>query len=158
MPSSSKSKLNRPKSKVQIDSGARLVESDSDVKIVPDPGDSHSVNLGGKPPSSATDSDVRLNLDSGKQTQERPRPEKDALLTEEIDLDAELRQAEEAARSKGPSGQAPVRRGAQLPTSSPFELSDDDLELPREREEGRLDGQQQRFRVDARRARRAAAS
>jgi hypothetical protein len=106
-----------------LDSGVRLVplDSDSDVRIVPPEG--AEIPLGGQKPPSSTDSDVRL---------EKHRPgsaaDEEGLLTEEINLDEELRK-QEAAKGKQPP-QAKVRPpAAQLPTTSPFELSEPDVNL-----------------------------
>jgi hypothetical protein len=119
----------RPKPKSQLDSPVRMVPldpkkpaSDSDVKMVDSPTES-AVTFGQQPPKSPSDSDVRLEGTT-------PRPGKgghENILTEEIDLDAELRRAEEASKSrtKSPSkSNIPV-----LPTTSPFELSEADLDL-----------------------------
>ncbi len=91
--------------------------SDSDVKIVGD--SSEDVALGGKPNRTGSDSDVRLDLRSGK-----PKGPDDSFLTEEIDLDAEIKKDEIRKAGSGdkhrpsPSGTAP------------FELSESDLALP----------------------------
>jgi excisionase family DNA binding protein len=110
------------KSKVVADSGVRMVDkpSDSDVKVVPDESESAIARKQGKSPS---DSDIRL--ESGKK-----RPGSDAgIITEEIDLDAE--EARLAAEGKAPPPKPkPLTKAApQLPTSSPFELSESDLSL-----------------------------
>jgi excisionase family DNA binding protein len=91
--------------------------SDSDVKIVTD--SSEEVALGGKPSRTGSDSDVRLDLRSAK-----ARGPDDSFLTEEIDLDAEIKKDEIRKAGSGdkhrpsPSGTAP------------FELSESDLALP----------------------------
>jgi excisionase family DNA binding protein len=112
------------------DSGTRVVppggESDSDVKIVADsPGES-SV-LGGQAPRTGSDSDVRI-----EQSPAGPRRDKsDSFLTEEIDLDAELRKAEEAAQAKKAQPKAkPKPKEPVAKTTSPFELTEEDLGLP----------------------------
>jgi hypothetical protein len=109
------------------DSKVRIVPlgepSDSDVKIVPGPGDSGAA--GPHPAKRPSDSDIRIE-------EQAPPGPRDAMVTEEIDLDAEARKAAESAkqakatkhRPKGPGG-SPV-----LPTSSPFELSENDLDMP----------------------------
>jgi excisionase family DNA binding protein len=121
------------------DSGVRLAgieESDSDVKILPAGAeDSASVRLGEKGPSTGSDSDVRLDPNSPTPRKDKGGKEGDSLLTEEIDLDAELRQAEQAAKtrampaqSKGKTKTKPKPGSeADLPTVSPFELSGEDL-------------------------------
>jgi excisionase family DNA binding protein len=107
-------------------SGKKGGKSDSDVKIVPDqgPGDS-VVPIGGPPAKSGTDSDIRLEGDSGSL---RPDSQDESMLTEEIDLDAELKQAEKSTRSKSKikKPKAPEKPAAEV--TSPFELSDSDLE------------------------------
>jgi hypothetical protein len=93
---------------------------DSDVKVVEDSPDETSV-IGIQPPTSSSDSDVRL--ESGSKV--RPAGKEASFLTEEIDLDAELRKAEEMAQAKPkPVGKAPPSG------SAPFELSDADLKVP----------------------------
>jgi excisionase family DNA binding protein len=114
------------------DSGVRIIPleqpNDSDVKVTPRGPQDSTVPLGGPGGKTPSDSDIRL--------EDLPRSGgrgEDALVTEEIDLDAEaLKAAEEAAkpkprskfRSTGSSGNSPA-----LPTSSPFELSEHDLEV-----------------------------
>ena len=89
--------------------------SDSDVKIVGD--SSEDVALGGKPTRKGSDSDVRLDLRSAK-----AKGPDDSFLTEEIDLDAEIKKAEKAG-----SGE----KHRQIPSgTAPFELSESDLALP----------------------------
>jgi excisionase family DNA binding protein len=122
------------------DSGVRLAgieePSDSDVKILPAGAeDSASVRLGEKPPGTGSDSDVRLDPNSPTPRKEKVGRDSDSMLTEEIDLDAELRQAEQAAKtrampapSKGKTKTKPKPGSeADLPTVSPFELSGEDL-------------------------------
>jgi excisionase family DNA binding protein len=128
------------KSGAHLDSGARLVglESDSDVKIVGV--DSAEVQVAKHPSKSGTDSDIRLDSppkSGGSKSGKSSHHEN--LLTEEIDLDAEIRKAEEAARAKSdPKARAlpksdpqipaaaPKAQPPQFPETSPFELSDDD--------------------------------
>jgi excisionase family DNA binding protein len=107
------------------DSGVRLVpmeaESDSDVKIVPDSRDDVSV-IGNQPPKSGTDSYIRLESPG-----QARRGAEDSFLTEEIDLDAELRAAEEAAAQASKKVQTPKTPAP----PSPFELSEVDLNVPK---------------------------
>jgi hypothetical protein len=118
-----------PSSKVPAkkgDSGVRLVpvgDSDSDVKIVPESTPEDSSVLGAAVPRTGSDSDVRIELSpSGR----RSDKDKGGFLTEEIDLDAELRKAEETRQAKkGP----PKAKPASAKSVSPFELSEDDLEV-----------------------------
>jgi excisionase family DNA binding protein len=127
-----KSSGNRPppprKSKVVADSGVRLVDkpSDSDVKVVPSGKDSDVVK--GKGPS---DSDIRLqDLPSSA----RKKGPEAGIITEEIDLDAEKARDAEKPRppaKKPKSGTPPV-----LPTTSPFELSEEDLNLDETKKSG----------------------
>lgn len=118
------------------DSGVRLVpDSDSDVKIVPDSHE-HDVLPGGEPPlKTQSDSDIRIEPTAGPSSGVRlgERSPEDSVLTEEIDLDAELRKAELEAKSKQP-GEKPRPRGkpTQMAPASPFELSDSDLETPQQ--------------------------
>jgi hypothetical protein len=119
------------------DSGVRLVpmegDLDSDVRIVSD--NPEDVVVGDLAPSTE-DSDIRLD-------EKRPRPKSglhkpgapdDSMQTEEIDLDAELRKAEQAAPappSKAKSKSKLKPAAPPLPTSSPFELSAEDLKAPK---------------------------
>jgi hypothetical protein len=101
--------------------------SDSDVKIIPDSGT--EIPLGETPAiDSGTESDVRLDL-AGAVGSKR-KLESDSFLTEEIDLDAELRKAEEAARAQRGEVKPPKVKGKTPPPTSPFELSEMDLHLP----------------------------
>jgi len=118
-PSSSKSKKPARKSKVDK-------PSDSDVKLEQD---DSAVPLGASKPKSPSDSDIRLEgvpPVSGKSR-------KDAqMVTEEIDLDAEdMQAARQAPPAKGkPKPRATGMPGSPaLPTSSPFELSEADVDL-----------------------------
>ncbi|MBL8799303.1 MAG: hypothetical protein JNM56_35790 [Planctomycetia bacterium] len=120
---------------------------DSDVRLDLDEsmiGDGDSlISVGEKP-----DSDVRL--EPASQTHGTPSGS-DLMQTEQIDLDAELRAAEEASlvrrtgqpgprmtkpqpgQSQMPGGKTkalPPAAPTMLPASSPFELSDEDLDLP----------------------------
>jgi excisionase family DNA binding protein len=108
------------KSKV-ADSGVRMVDkpSDSDVKVVPS---EHDSAVGPKEGKGQSDSDPRLDK-AGK------RRDSDAgIITEEIDLDAE--EARLAAEGKAaPKPKTAAKPAPQLPTSSPFELSEHDLSL-----------------------------
>jgi excisionase family DNA binding protein len=116
----------------RADSGVKLVpmqgESDSDVKIVPDSPeeDAATVQLAGSP----EDSDIRIQPESGigkkhgQPTMMGPGS-KEAMQTEEIDLDAELRKADQARSKSKLIPPAPKPADA-----APFELSDADLTLP----------------------------
>jgi hypothetical protein len=114
------------------ESGVRLVSdpaSDSDVKIIPD--STSEIPLGQSlPGDSGTESDVRLDL-AGAAGSKR-RLDGDSFLTEEIDLDAEIRKAEEAARAqqRPETRPAPKIKGKTPPPASPFELSEVDLHMP----------------------------
>ncbi len=119
-----------PGTPAPVDSGVRLVpmDSDSDVRIVGASSDEGELPLGQQPPRSSADSDIRL------EKHQQPPPGSDAgMLTEEINLDEELRK-QEAQRKAQP--QSKVRKqprlAPQLPTTSPFELSEADLNLPEE--------------------------
>jgi len=117
------------------DSGVRLVpmgtEADSDVKIVPDSGE-HEPVPPAKEAKPGTDSDIRIEPAPGPKSGVRlgERAPEDSVLTEEIDLDAELRKAELEAKGKKPKSK-PRAKPSQLPSTSPFELSDSDLEAPK---------------------------
>jgi excisionase family DNA binding protein len=123
-PSSHRSGSSMRKAKPeQIDSGVRIVPldqaSDSDVKMVPDPtgsgtGSGSRARRGG----SSTESDVRVERGSGVK-------KRDDLVTEEIDLDAEQRKAEEAGRASrvGKVDPGPKRTQIGATSSQPFELA-----------------------------------
>ncbi len=104
------------------DSGVRIVPldpSDSDVKMVHEQGGDDVVSLGGNKPMSASDSDIRLEQHTPGKTGRKHDPE---VVTEEIDLDAEMSKHGSPTPPPKPRPSAP-----QLPTSSPFELSEEDL-------------------------------
>jgi excisionase family DNA binding protein len=108
------------------------LEHDSDVKIE---GESSEVvplaQEGAKRPS---DSDIRLEGDPlapGTGSKKR----ESSLITEEIDLDAEAANIEAARRKAQQAKQAPSSAELPaLPTSSPFELSENDLDMGMEHE------------------------
>jgi hypothetical protein len=124
------SKTSKPKSTPRAgDSEVRIVPldvpSDSDVKITED--EEGSVVLDRPPVKKHSDSDIRLE----EVTRPAPRADEgsdDALVTEEIDLDAEERRAAEKAKTKG--SRSKMKPATSLPTSSPFELSEDDIDAP----------------------------
>jgi excisionase family DNA binding protein len=122
---SSKSRAAPP---VQDDSGVRIVPldqpSDSDVKVVPaSPHDSTVSQSGKNLNKKKSDSDIRI--------EEVARgSKKDEMVTEEIDLDAEQRRME-AARSKAPRQRPKPGSSPALPTTSPFELSEHDMDVTR---------------------------
>jgi len=99
--------------------------SDSDVSLEKDEAD---VPLGASKPKSPSDSDIRLeDLPSA-----RGREGSDgAIVTEEIDLDAEERKARQKAPAPRPKTKkkSKLDPSVSLPTSSPFEISEDDLDL-----------------------------
>jgi hypothetical protein len=108
------------------DSGVRIVpldkSSDSDVKLDPDTDESESISH--ERPKTPSDSDIRLEASDNA-----PRPgSDDALVTEEIDLDAESRKAAEAGKAK-PGKRPRSKVGPVLPTSSPYELSESDISV-----------------------------
>jgi excisionase family DNA binding protein len=109
----------------QPDSGVRLVpmDSDSDVRILGSDTDDIHVPIGDQPPKGATDSDIRLEslTASGSADHEGP-------LTEEINLDEELKKDE--ARRKAKTGMPkPKARQPEPPKKEAFELSDPELNL-----------------------------
>lgn len=109
------------------DSGVRLVpmDDDSDVKLH---GSSDEVSLGDPGDQVTSDSNVRLEkvglppADSGEGSMH---------LTEEINLDEELLKRAEEEKDKPPT-KVKAKSELKLPSTSPFELSDSDLELPSE--------------------------
>ena len=121
-PSSHRSGSRKDKKKPdQVDSGVRIVPldqaSDSDVKMVPDPtgsGSQHGSKV--KRGNAPSDSDIRMEPGSGSGSRKR----EDSLVTEEIDLDAEARKAEETAGSKVTK---PKRTQVGPGSQSPFELA-----------------------------------
>jgi hypothetical protein len=119
----------------QGDSGVRLVspeaQSDSDVKIVGDT-DDNAVALGQNPAKTPSDSDIRLEKSAGQTSKPASdKKKKDSVLTEEIDLDAEMRKAEEAKAKKGSSDKhRPIAAQTTAPATSPFELSESELKIP----------------------------
>src|SRR5262249_3320075 len=104
------------------------MESDSDVKIVHDRPEDSVVRLA-EEPKAGTDSDIRLELAGGSS---RPAPKlpaasdhggDDSVLTEEIDLDAELRRAEESSKARKKKAPGAKAEGKKLTdSSSDFEL------------------------------------
>jgi hypothetical protein len=115
----------KPASGPKEDSGVKLVPLDagpqSPVRLTPD----DSAALGAPPSRSSSDSDVRLEAPSdrpGRKSGAGRAPE-DSFLTEEIDLDAEMKKAAEASGPKKPQPR---------PASSPaFELSEAELDVPK---------------------------
>ncbi|MHB1424653.1 MAG: helix-turn-helix domain-containing protein [Gemmataceae bacterium] len=120
---SSKSRLPPP---VQDDSGVRIVPldqpSDSNVKIEPSsPHDSDAPTVGKKTSKKSSDSDIRIEeVGQGGKV--------DQMLTEEIDLDAEQRKAD-VARAKTTRHRPKPGSSPALPTISPFELSESEIDV-----------------------------
>lgn len=120
---------------VQDDSGVRIVPldepSDSDVKIVPSSPHDSDVAAGRKSAKKPSDSDIRIEESSRGGPAEQ-------MVTEDIDLDAEQRKVEpsraKSRQQKPKPGSSPV-----LPTSSPFELSEHDLDMDRPAAEQQAD-------------------
>ena len=102
--------------------------SDSDVKITPDAGMSDSAVAGPKSGQRLSDSDIRLE-DSSREVGAGKRSPGQNPITEEIDLDAEQARAEAAARTRAGHKTRPKPNPLNLPTSSPFELSEADIEM-----------------------------
>src|SRR5581483_201091 len=129
-PGSKPSSVRKPGPKQ--DSGVRLVpmetESDSDVRIVADSSEDITI-LGSRPSKAGSDSDIRLEPSSGSGIGmgRPPSSADDSFLTEEIDLDAELRKAEETARPRKPQPKPKSRTPQPKPPTAPFELSEADL-------------------------------
>jgi excisionase family DNA binding protein len=133
-PSAAGSGSHKGKTEAKADSGVRIVPldkaSDSDVKIVPDDSD---VPLGGPKTKTPSDSDIRIEPHtpvgpkSGAMRGSDP-----ALITEDIDLDAEeaaRAKAQEAARARAKSKVHGKGKTPQPAKTSPFELSDSDLDV-----------------------------
>jgi hypothetical protein len=115
-----------PKPTEQSDSGVRLVpmDSDSDVRIVGAGSDEFDAAVGATPPKGTTDSDIRVEGHRGA-----PPSDAEGLLTEEINLDEELKRDE--AQREAQVQQAKLRaKEPEFPKTSPFELSEADLDLP----------------------------
>lgn len=113
-------------SSVRPDSPVRLVpmDSDSDVKIIGSGSD--EVSLGDLEKRAPTDSDIRLEPASFTK---RPPPDaEEGMLTEEINLDEELKK-QEAQSKKQQAKVKPKSKLPSFPTSSPFELSSDDSQM-----------------------------
>jgi hypothetical protein len=112
------------------DSDVRIVpmevKSDSDVRIADEA--EGSVELGKPPAKKHSDSDIRLEEAGTPPPRPADEGSDDAHVTEEIDLDAEERKHAEAAKAKGKSK---MKRAESKPAGSPFELSDDSVELPK---------------------------
>ena len=105
-----------------------ILPEDSDVKIEGEAAGDSMVPLGQPKGKTPSDSDIRLE---GDPLAELGGGDKRAanLITEEIDLDAEQARIDEA-RQKAQDAAAKARQTEAppvLPTSSPFELSDNDL-------------------------------
>ncbi len=120
---SSKSRMAGPP---KDDSGVRIVPldepSDSDVKIEPSSPHDSDVPIGEHPGKKPSDSDIRI--------EEIVRPGKrDQMVTEEIDLDAEQRKADAAAKARSTQHKPKGGAAPRLPTSSPFELSEADIDV-----------------------------
>src|SRR5262249_15678225 len=96
------------------DSGLARKGSDSDVRLE---------GSSSMPLKRGSDSDLRLE-EGGP----RERSAEDSFLTEEIDLDAELRKAEEMAQPKKPKSK-PKAKDKPMATTEPFELSESDIDL-----------------------------
>ncbi len=116
-----------PASPKPADSGVRLVpmDSDSDVKLV---GSDEQVPLG--EPGVATSSDSNVRLDK-MELPPADSQEGGLMLTEEINLDDEILKQQASVHDKPPT-KVKAKSEMKLPTTSPFELSDSDLELPSE--------------------------
>jgi hypothetical protein len=113
-----------------IDSGPRILpldeSSDSDVKIEPDAVSDSNVPLDAAKRLGPSDSDIRL-----EDLAPPPGKRQDQVVTEEIDLDAEAARAEQQPKGPKPKPRikSKVKPTPNLPTESPFELSEDDLNL-----------------------------
>jgi excisionase family DNA binding protein len=116
----------RPKSQgtpQPVDSGIRLVPMGSDDAALGASND--EIPLGAMPPVSASDSDVRL-----ERAAEPPPSEEAMLLTEEINLDEEIRKQEAALQQQSKTRFKPKSQVKLTPPNSPFELSEHDFDEP----------------------------
>jgi hypothetical protein len=106
------------------DSGAVILplEGDSDVKLETDTPATDKGSKRTKGAKSPSDSDIRLEQVAPGGGQDKDH------VTEEIDLDAEQAAARKSPPPTKPKAGSSGKRPA-LPTSSPFELSESDLEL-----------------------------
>jgi hypothetical protein len=126
-PRPAKQPLAEPPAPAGSDSGVRLVpiDSDSDVRIVGAGSDEYDAAVGATPAKASTDSDIRLE----GHVPPPPRSGAEGILTEEINLDEELKKDE--AQRQAQMQQAKLRpKEPQFPKTSPFELSEADLDLP----------------------------
>lgn len=104
----------------RVDAGVRLVPFDDSAA-------EGTINMD-LPPRSSSDSDIRIELDktgSSKLRHDPMQPDPHGSSTMEIDLDAELKKAEEAARSKQPRSKVKPKTKAPKDVPSPFELSEE---------------------------------
>jgi hypothetical protein len=110
-----------------MDSGVRLVGMEEEMQVP----------LGERPPSSGTESDIRLGEGSGRiargEAAKAPPRADDSMTTEEIDLDAELRKAAESAQTKKPGSKlkpkTDVKAKAPPETAPAPKKTDSDEEL-----------------------------
>ncbi|HLN27817.1 MAG TPA: helix-turn-helix domain-containing protein [Gemmataceae bacterium] len=136
----------KPKSSVRKpgpkqDSGVKLVpmdtKSDSDVKIVAD--STEDITILGPSSKPGSDSDIKLDSSgSGSDVIQPGSNPDDSFLTEEIDLDAELRKAEESARPKKPHPKAKSRTPEpqkKATGTAPFELNEADLKPAKKKDD-----------------------
>jgi excisionase family DNA binding protein len=120
-PKSGPRKKTPPPGSHSIDSGVRLVPMDDD----------NALPLGQAPPfSSGTDSDIRLAPDKGRSA---PSDEQLAQTTEDINLDEELRRAEELAQGKKPRSKVKRKTDVKLQQHTPVsgDPAATEFELPK---------------------------
>jgi excisionase family DNA binding protein len=117
-----------PRKKTQLP-GSRSI--DSGVRLVPMEED-NALPLGQVPPfSSGTDSDIRLAPDKGRAV---PSDDQLAQTTEDINLDEELRRAEELAQGKKPRSKVKRKTDVKLQQHTPVAGGDPaatEFELPK---------------------------
>jgi excisionase family DNA binding protein len=117
-----------PRKKPQLP-GSRAM--DSGVRLVPME-DDNSLPLGQQPPfSSGTDSDIRLAPDKGRSM---PSDDQLAQTTEDINLDEELRRAEELAQGRKPRSKVKRKTDVKLQQHTPATGGDPaatEFELPK---------------------------
>jgi hypothetical protein len=133
-PSSKGKRSSKLKTPDPADSGVRIVPleegSDSDVKIEPESGVGESALTGSRSAKKPSDSDIRIEDSSKDVAAGKPKKRGDHPITEEIDLDEEQKRADAAARTEGGQGKTrPKPNPLNLPTSSPFELSESDVDV-----------------------------
>jgi excisionase family DNA binding protein len=126
-PSPRKSQLPPAVSDSQVPTMPELA-SDSDVKLEGGPPGGSVAPVGQEGAKAPSDSDIRLE-DNPPQGPGSGKKRNEGLITEEIDLDAEAANLEAARKKSKMDKAAKPPSTPPLPTSSPFELSESDLDM-----------------------------